>query len=791
MSQTEDERLLQETLPPHLHVVSRGLSEHRRPMEDENKLSHALQSTRSEHDEHADTIRASLKSPDLDVNRLVKWCLITPTTTLLNVACGSGIQSHVGAQLLLSDERCDVNLQNGGDTALMKAATLVNSEDDKHAKIVRLLLAHPRIDVNRQNWYGETALHKACAGFLRSSVGVQLLLTDERLDVNVPNERGDTVLMVMASICYSSALILKLLLQQDALYMNNLNKLNQSALMIILRKVCTAPEFSSPSDELDVIKLFLSHGADPNVPAHLLAWAVNFCSLDVCRELLQHGADPNSAFPNTEFSLDQHGCRETALHCAIRRNSLNKLKLLLDHQVNCNVLWQKMTIFEFAKQQSCRDEIFAMLVKHVITGDEELVHKIAHTLQEKPISTLRRVSSKLLLSDTFKCNKSEILSTLRNGISRMSEHQAEIRALEEALQDFVQAISDHLPEQFSHFSFKPILCGSMAEGTKCYQPDEFDFICELTSDALETDDMQIQSFDARFADLTANDGYIGILKFAARFYAAIDFTIKHSPQVNSKGLFRDLQVLSNSFLLQNKISRLRLAWNGQFFQRMNVYVDLVPAVYSYCEDEPNPFKVKPHRTLLISKTSRHDEACRNTYFDVSHSSVEQTVIASLPVNMKHGLILAKAVRLASIARPTEDVTSHYGLQEDIHVDDFITSYMLKTRLMQLLHRHSETEDCRYKERQARRWMACGWAIKIYEQLKKDLEAKKLGVWHTGIILMNCTYCEVEYGCCKKRKLTLAMTSQILRWLKRHKKDLNRIATLVSSHQHDRSAQNIS
>ena len=47
------------------------------------------------------------------------------------MACGWGIKSHVGVQLLLSDERCDVNLLAGdGYTALMMAVRQVVSEDD-------------------------------------------------------------------------------------------------------------------------------------------------------------------------------------------------------------------------------------------------------------------------------------------------------------------------------------------------------------------------------------------------------------------------------------------------------------------------------------------------------------------------------------------------------------------------------------------------------------------------------------------------------------------------------------
>ena len=48
-----------------------------------------------------------------------------------------------------------------------------------------------------------------------------------------------------------------------------------------------------------------------------------------------------------------------------------------------------------------------------------------------------------------------------------------------------------------------------------------------------------------------------------------------------------------------------------------------------------PLGVTPPKPLLISKTSRHDEADHNTDFHVSHSTTEQAVIAALPLNVKH------------------------------------------------------------------------------------------------------------------------------------------------------------
>ena len=123
------------------------------------------------------------------------------------------------------------------------------------------------------------------------------------------------------------------------------------------------------------------------------------------------------------------------------------------------------------------------------------------------------------------------------------------------------------------------------------------------------------------------------------------------------------------------------------------------------------------------------------------------------------------------------------------MDDCITSYLLKTCLLKLLPRHSKwaicncndnvhmprtdpTEECKWTK--AKCDSACGWAVRIYESIMKELEAKKIEPWHGYHSLINCTLCEVERGCCKKMKLTLAMTSQILDWFKRHQDELNSI-----------------
>jgi len=65
-----------------------------------------------------------------------------------------------------------------------------------HDSVVSILLAHPDIDPNLKNKFGETPLSKACA-FGKTSC-VRLLLQDQRVLVNEPNNDGDTPLAVAA-----------------------------------------------------------------------------------------------------------------------------------------------------------------------------------------------------------------------------------------------------------------------------------------------------------------------------------------------------------------------------------------------------------------------------------------------------------------------------------------------------------------------------------------------------------------------------------------------------------------
>ena len=171
--------------------------------------------------------------------------------------------------------------------------------------------------------------------------------------------------------------------------------------------------------------------------------------------------------------------------------------------------------------------------------------------------------------------------------------------------------------------------------------------------------------------------------FYSLFHKAISF-LKRSGHT-----FQNMKLCN--LLAGDKICRLKLQWNGSFFKNyLTIFIDVVPAIHVKCPQIPErvvPFDLRlPETFFIIPKTSRLSigQRSRETSFHLSSSHAERDIIEHLDArfpSIKHGLILAKAAR---IARPVEDLTSHYDLREDIHVDDYITSHMLKSCLIKLL-----------------------------------------------------------------------------------------------------------
>lgn len=99
-------------------------------------------------------------------------------------------------EILKENKEIKVNRKYGpnGYTALHEAC--IHGQDE----IVAMLLAHPDIDVNLKNNYGDTPFLLAC--YKGRTACVPLLLKDPRVKVNEPNDDGCTPLWYAASRGY-------------------------------------------------------------------------------------------------------------------------------------------------------------------------------------------------------------------------------------------------------------------------------------------------------------------------------------------------------------------------------------------------------------------------------------------------------------------------------------------------------------------------------------------------------------------------------------------------------------
>ena len=139
---------------------------------------------------------------------------------------------------------------------------------------------------------------------------------------------------------------------------------------------------------------------------------------------------------------------------------------------------------------------------------------------------------------------------------------------------------------------------------------------------------------------------------------------------------------------------------------------------------------------------------------LSHHKKEHQMMRSLPIFIRNGFILAKAVRIASISKP--DNLELFGLEETINADDVITSFILKAFFLGWKGYNLKFDKCKTSHHVA---------VMIYEQLITGLKENKVYSSYAREYPVDCTECDDNNGCCKQLKLMLAMVEKILDWLK--------------------------
>ena len=140
------------------------------------------------------------------------------------------------------------------------------------------------------------------------------------------------------------------------------------------------------------------------------------------------------------------------------------------------------------------------------------------------------------------------------------------------------------------------------------------------------------------------------------------------------------------------MSTLRMTYNTEHAlhgepRTIVCHVDLIPGF------KIGRFPAKPDLDLgksssvpayVIAKESRHDFRETRLAFQVSFAHLEAKLLKSFPWEVKQGFIVAKAVRLSTVAQVDEETKQNVFLSEKLDLCDVITSHMLKTCLFRIV-----------------------------------------------------------------------------------------------------------
>ena len=294
----------------------------------------------------------------------------------------------------------------------------------------------------------------------------------------------------------------------------------------------------------------------------------------------------------------------------------------------------------------------------------------------------------------------------------------ETKDLCKAIDEAMRNLCSHISETLKRDSVTVELCGSMREGTKVFKPNEFDYV-------LSMDDWYMPQPDQR----------------------VIIYALVHEIIQSKRLTVSDTRLEVLNLIPEQKIGKLIAKWDGKIWKNFSVTIDIVLRLENFIQN------CSRHKLL-------HTKKCK---FDTKYRELELLEENSL---VKSGYILAKAVRISSICQP-ENI-SDFDLSESVNIDDILTSHMLKQGFMDrngVLRREFSTYTAKVQV-----------AIGIYENILRFLNERhfSLALSRVKDWPFSCHWCAIRNitrGCCKRKRLTTAVTLQILNWLKKHENDL--------------------
>jgi ankyrin repeat protein len=227
-------------------------------------------------------------------------------------------------KLLLAHPQVDINAKNNnGLTALHCAAR------DNNINALKLLLAYPQIDINAQDKHGFTALYWAA---VYKTNALKLLLADNRVDTNLKNNSGYTVFQYLVAnfITKNNIDALKILLADDRVDAK-------------IKDICCVIAYDLANNS-DVRDMLLSYNSMISylqlIPFDVIGdvignldYKANMQFIRTCKRLYGHYAEKNDLL--THYCLNSNDYTG-AMVCLARKNDAKKIELLIQYEGEIN-----------------------------------------------------------------------------------------------------------------------------------------------------------------------------------------------------------------------------------------------------------------------------------------------------------------------------------------------------------------------------------------------------------------------------------------------------------------------
>lgn len=695
-------------------------------MYDENKLQMLLQAG----------VEDSINIKDIVGNTPIFYALIYLHRRYLNSHINGKAPCFTVTEELLK-RGADVSLVNNlGYTLLHRAAFAGCADVIKH-------LLNIGCDITLKNKKGNTPFHQLlefygwhtsadCRGYETADDMVDVdaleeclyMFLDHGLDVDIRDGSGDTALHIVCKTYWYSHVVKRTLLDMGV-NVNAKNIQGQTALHII----CSQKDMMD-EDFRDDLALFIQEGAEINVKdvngqtPLFSAVECDKTTLITVEILLDMGADANVS----------NICGITALHMAAFRNA-SLVEMLLDH--GANGMARDMhgdTPISYAFNAKFQ-EVVDVFIKRGIITHTKVMAMTKHITQSTSVAYYDH-------ADT----ENQDVDLLRAYTEKYIEHfmhkplvfdRDECHLMMEQIVALMQRLCEGVQRRDPRLSYTPVLSGSVSEGTKHTDPDEFDFLLCFDQfypniDVLEGGInpasyckviLKQDSLTHPIADFFDDDDHcLTFSKFVPHLYTVISQVLSNTDMWKGLGFLWK----NGPDCTSHKISTLNLLWVGPSYKCLDVAIDLVAALTM-----PGwwPQNIIPNRKLLTQ--SLKDEGCLivmkppqtkknqvniidpNKHMRISFSKVETAIFNNQTLIVRKGYMLAKSIRNAC---PELSMGAYNGLGS---ADATFSTYALKTCLFEELEENGELiEDSEVNQHTVVRdiayriWVRLEYAVKV-------------------------------------------------------------------------------